>query len=285
MRKLITAAALALGLVLLIDVVFCDFTLHVRRQPIGDKPNGFADTTIQSRDGLRLSGWFARPSGVFDNGNCVVVLHGIGDSRRGAAGFAPLFLNAGYSVLMPDSRAHGESGGNVVTYGVLEKHDVVRWAKWARTQGCRKMFGLGESLGGAVLLEAAALEHFEAIVAECAYSDLRSIARYRIRQMTGLRPSIGGPVILETSLIFARFGYGVNLADGSPLESIRTLQTPVLLIHGLDDDRTPYYHSQRLALANPAAQLWLVPLAGHTGAYTAAPAEFRRRVLGWFRRQ
>ena len=66
-----------------------------------------------------------------------------------------MFLKAGYSVLMPDSRAHGESGGEIVTYGLLEKFDVARWAAWARQHKCEKLYGLGESLGGAILLEAA----------------------------------------------------------------------------------------------------------------------------------
>ena len=100
--------------------------------------------------------------------------------------------------------------------------------------------------------------------------------------MTGLPPLINGPLILETSLQYARVAYGVNLADGSPEESIRNLKTPVLLIHGQDDDRTPPSNSVVLAHANAAAQLWLVPGAGHVAAYSTQPAEFQRRVLAWF---
>jgi len=271
-----------LGFTILVDSVFCSATLHVRRRTSAAAPKGFEDVEVQSRDGIRLAGWFARAASA--QKDCVIVLHGIGDSRLGASGFASLFLDAGYSVLLPDSRAHGESGGDIVTYGLREKDDVVRWVQWAHQHECRKMFGLGESLGGAVLLEAAALDQsqFQAIVAECAYSDLRSVARDRIEQMTGLPPALGGPLILETSLVFARFAYGVDLAQGSPRESIAMLKTPVLLIHGLEDDRTPPSHSRTLKLANPAAQLWLVPGAGHVAAFATAPVEFKRRVLAWF---
>jgi alpha-beta hydrolase superfamily lysophospholipase len=55
------------------------------------------------------------------NGNCVPVLHGIADSRAGSIGFAPMFLNEGYAVLLPDSRAHGASGGQLVTYQPVVK--------------------------------------------------------------------------------------------------------------------------------------------------------------------
>jgi dipeptidyl aminopeptidase/acylaminoacyl peptidase len=60
--------------------------------------------------------------------------------------------------------------------------------------------------------------------------------------------------------------------------------TPILLIHGLEDGRTPYWHSQRLKQANPAAVLWLVPHADHVSASSTDPAGFRLRVLDWFAR-
>jgi fermentation-respiration switch protein FrsA (DUF1100 family) len=212
-----------------------------------------------------------------------MILHGIGDNRQGAAGFAPMFLSAGYSVLLPDGRAHGHSGGELVTYGLLEKYDVLAWAVWVKSQGCVKLYGLGESLGAAILLQAAPLtSDFRAIAAESAYSDLRSIARHRVHEMTRLPNWLGGPLVLETSIRYARLRYGLDLGTVSPLESIRQTQTPILLIHGLNDTRTPYWHSQILAVADPNAQLWLVPGADHTAAYATVPDEFRAKVLAWF---
>jgi fermentation-respiration switch protein FrsA (DUF1100 family) len=115
------------------------------------------------------------------------VLHGIGDSRVGSAGFAPIFLQDGYSVLLPDSRGHGASEGKFVTYGLLEKHDTLAWAEWMRRAGCVKLYGLGESLGAAVLIQTVAIRPvFAAIVAECAFADLREIAEYRVRSMLPL---------------------------------------------------------------------------------------------------
>ncbi len=212
-----------------------------------------------------------------------MVLHGIGDNRQGAAGFAPMFLAAGYSVLLPDSRAHGHSGGDLVTYGLLEKYDGLAWAAWAKAHGCVKLYGLGESLGAAVLIQTAGLDNeFDAIVAECAYSDLRSIARYRVHQITHLPDWLGAPLVLEASMLYARLRYGLELATVSPLESIRRTRTPILLIHGLNDTRTPYWHSQALAAADPKAELWLVPGADDTAAAATAPDEFRKRVLALF---
>jgi hypothetical protein len=134
--------------------VFCAATLHVPRR-VGPMPPGAETVEIAAADGARLSAWWMRPA--VSNGNCVAVLHGIGDSRVGSAGFAPLFLNEGYSVLLPDSRGHGASGGRFVTYGLFEKYDALAWADWMRRAGCGKVYGSGESLGAAVLIQAAAV--------------------------------------------------------------------------------------------------------------------------------
>jgi pimeloyl-ACP methyl ester carboxylesterase len=56
----------------------------------------------------------------------------------------------------------------------------------------------------------------------------------------------------------------------------------VLLIHGLGDRLTPPEHSKILAASNRRwTELWLVPGAGHTGAFATAPVEFENRVLGF----
>lgn len=64
--------------------------------------------------------------------------------------------------------------------------------------------------------------------------------------------------------------------------AIRNSAVPILLIHGLRDDNVPPEHSRILAAADPGARLWLVKDAGHTSASSAAPEEFRRRVLEFF---
>ena len=69
-----------------------------------------------------------------------------------------MFLERGYAVLIPNSRAHGASGGEFVTYRLLEKYDVIGWAHWMKAEGCAKVYGLGESLGASILIQAAAVE-------------------------------------------------------------------------------------------------------------------------------
>ena len=217
----------------------------------------------------------------------MLVLHGIGDSRVGSIGYAPMFLNEGYSVLVPDSRGHGASEGQFVTYGLLEKYDVLVWADWMKGSGCTKLYALGESLGASILIQAAAIRPaFAAIVAESPYANLREIAEYRVRQMSGLPDFVATPMakmVVSSAVLYARWMDDLNLEQVSPVRVIASTSTPILLIHGLKDFRTPPSHSEELTRANPKDPLWLVPNAGHTGAAATEPEEFRRRVFAWFK--
>jgi len=76
----------------------------------------------------------------------------------------------------------------------------------------------------------------------------------------------------------------MDFHEASPADAVVEVTTPILLIHGLKDTNIPPEQSRAIAARNPRnIILWLVPGAGHTGAFATAPAEFRARVLGWFR--
>ena len=263
--------------------VFCAGTLNVSRNFVSAPPNA-TTITLVAGDKANLSAWWLQS--FKPNGNCVIVLHGIGDSRGGSVRFAPMFLDHGYAVLVPDSRAHGASEGKYITYGLLEKYDVIAWTDWMRSAGCHNIYGLGESLGASVLIQAASVQPtFAAIVAECAFADLRDTADFRVRQMLRMPAWVAvllAKMVVGNGMLYADLVDGLSFREVSPLRSIAAVVTPILLIHGLSDLRTPPYNSEKLASANPQNQLWLVPRALHTGAMAAEPDEFRRRVLGWF---
>jgi hypothetical protein len=80
------------------------------------------DFLVTAPDGAELRGWKVRPENP--NGSWVLLFHGVADNRVGAIGQSEVLLPAGYSVVMMDQRAHGESGGSMATYGWVERNDT-----------------------------------------------------------------------------------------------------------------------------------------------------------------
>jgi fermentation-respiration switch protein FrsA (DUF1100 family) len=238
---------------------------------------------IAAADGVPLAGWlFAR--GAAPHGT-VVVTHGSGGSRVHATPYAAFLLDAGFDVLAPDARGHGDSGG-VGTYGIREADDLQRWAAWIRrrTPG-RCVYALGSSLGGAhALMAEAAAPSFCAIVSDSAYATFLEAGLDRVARPLGLGDGgrwVGRPAAYA-GMGYVRLRYGVHLLDASPIAAIARVRVPILLIHGDADRNTPPYHAAALARAAPRATLWLVPGATHTAAWRAAPQEFPRRIVAFF---
>jgi len=271
-------AIVGLSIVLcsLAGLVLSEAALHPARRPV--PPNPMAITVqVTARDGAILRGWIFTPARP--NGNAVLVLHGIADSRASQSGLAGMFLEHGYTVLTPDSRAHGESGGDLATYGLLEADDVHRWVSWLiDDQDSRHVFGMGESLG----IE----PRFSAIVADSSFASFERIALDRVAERLPLPLGIGR-ILAEppvwAGFLYARLRYRLDFRAASPEAALASSMTPVLLIHGLNDRLTLPEHSKILAASNRQwTELWLVPGATHTGAFSAARPEFEDRVLGFF---
>jgi uncharacterized protein len=244
-----------------------------------------ADVSIAVSDGVILRGWlFTAANG---NGDAAILLHGQGDNRTGMLGNADMLLRHEYSVLLPDARAQGESGGAIATYGVKESDDLRRWFEWlARDLAPHCIDGLGDSMGAAILLQAVAVEpDFCAVVAESGFASFREAGYDRLGQWFGTGPWLGRTVLrpaVDAGFLYADIRYGVDFERASPEMAIAGSRVPVLLIHGLADDNLPPRHSERIRAGNPAVVLWEPPNVGHCGAENAEPDEYQRRVVGWF---
>lgn len=242
---------------------------------------------VLTQDNVELRAWYIQPRDA--NSDSVILLHGLGDNRLGTTGYAEIMLAHGYSVLMPDARAHGISGGTIATYGLLERYDIKRWFEWLSTNmHPRCIFGLGESMGAAQLLQSLAVEpDFCAIVAESSFSNFREIAYDRMGQQFRSGPWAGRTLlrpVVEIALTYVKLRYHLDLAKASPERAVAGTSVPVFLVHGHDDHNIPPYHSRRIRLTNPSVELWEVPGTDHCGAISTSRLEFEQRVLAWFER-
>src|SRR5215469_14542936 len=301
LRKLFKIAvllcALYLSLSLIAGVVLAEASLRLHHRPLSHREEATAqvkqvfgtelqDVSITAADSVVLKAWYVHPQKF--NGSAVVLMHGITDNREGVAGYAELFLRQGYAVLLPDARAHGESGGEFATYGLKEADDLHRWVSWLYEHDSPHcVYGFGESYGAALMLQSLADEsRYCAVAVEDAFSTAREMSYERVSGFLHLGAwfgkTLGRPIIAVADL-YSQTRYGIDLLQPSPLDAVEHSSVPVLLVHGELDRSISPRHSIIMAKAAPDhVQLWLVPNAWHTGAWSAAHDEFEARVLGWF---
>ena len=195
-------------------------------------------------------------------------------------GRAELFLKAGYSVLLFDFQAHGESPGEHITMGYLESRDAKAAVQWLRSTcpGAR-IGGVGFSLGGAAALLGPEPVDVDALVLECVYPTIEQAVWNRIHQRLGPLTGLAYPLLIGQLKL--RLGIGAELLH--PIDGIRALKCPVYIIGGELDAHTPPDETRALydAAATPK-ELWIVPNAAHADFYEKQPEEYSRRVLGFF---
>jgi uncharacterized protein len=299
LRRFLVVAVLGYaGLCCIAAVFLAEITLHPGRHTLASADEAQAremsnrhdaqieNASILANDGASLRAWLIRPHS--GNGDAVILLHGLGDNRIGMIGYAELLVNHGFTVLLPDARAHGASGGPTATYGLLESEDIRRWYEWLDShQHPACIFGFGESMGAAQLLSALQAEqNFCAVAAESPFSTFREIAYDRVGQYFHTGPWLGRTLlfpVVEAAFAYASWHRHVNLAEVSPLQAASSSHIPILLIHGQQDRNIPVRHSRAIAGRNPSLVLWEVPGADHCGAISVAPDEFENKLVAWFR--
>lgn len=213
----------------------------------------------------------------------VLLLHGIRADRRAMLGRARLLHRHGYSVLLVDLQAHGESRGDAITLGARESRGVVAARDWMkqRVPG-RRLAVIGVSLGGASVVLAPRSGGFDAVVLEAVYSNARQAVRNRIamRLGDGMAELLAPLLTMQT-----RWRIGVSVDDLSPLDRIRDLDAPLLIVAGGRDRHTLPAESRALfERARAPKEFWLLPDAAHVDFLAHSGAGYERRVVGFLDR-
>ena len=264
-------------------VMACVMTYRPKVVPHDDPISllGFGYTPVEFRatDGVRISAWWIpalessgqRRSRRSDFGaKTVLVCHGLAANKANQLIMARKLVPAGYNALALDFRAHGESGGQLTSFGDLESRDVlgaVRWLREHHPEQSRRIVGVGASMGAAALIAAAADpgpngQAIEAIAVYGTYDDLGRLA------VDVARDHFLPPVdwlAAHVSLPMASVLVGANLGHFQPARYVRDLwPRPILVIHGMRDQIIPFDRGQRLfkAASFPKQNLWL-PTEGH----------------------
>jgi pimeloyl-ACP methyl ester carboxylesterase len=244
------------------------------------------DFVVRAPDGIELRGWKVRPA--TPTGDWVLLFHGVSDNRTGNLGHSEFLLRHSYSLVMMDSRAHGESGGDMATYGWKERYDTVAIVDALyKTEHVRHLDALGVSMGAAIALQSAAVEpRIEAVVAEDPFANLREVAYdyAGLHESPFLGKTIFRPAVITGMRTIRKEG-GFNPDDVSPEKAVVARPFAVLLICGTLDRTIPCRHADRIyKSATGREELWIVQGAQHASALGQAPAEYESRVINFLQK-
>ena len=236
------------------------------------------DAAITSDDGLELRGEaFYAPE---DTHRWLLAIHGYNSNKESIRHIASAYGLAGWNVLTPDMRAHGESEGTYIGMGWLDRRDVLLWIDYLLSLDPEAEIVLhGVSMGGATVMMTAGEdlpENVKGIVEDCGYTTVWDIFEDELAVLYHL-PSF--PILTVTEQV-ARLRAGYGFREASALEQVKKARVPILFIHGSEDNFVHTEMVYSLYDACPTAKdLLVVEGAGHGQAYSMDPALYMDTVF------
>ena len=243
-------------------------------------PVGFAAESVSiPGSGHDIAGWWVN---IGSGSPVVLLVHGLGADRSSMVSRAELLKRRGFSTLLIDLQAEGETRGNAITLGHLESADVVAARDWVeQTAPGRKIGVIGTSLGGASVLLAPQPSGFNAVVLESVYPRIGRAVENRIRMRLGPL----APVLTPLLLIQLEPRLQIAESDLEPIRSIGRLGAPVLVAAGSEDQHTTLAESRELfAAAAQPKSLWVVAGAAHQDLLEYDPTAYEEHVVDFLRR-
>jgi uncharacterized protein len=238
------------------------------------------DVEFESGSGSKLRGWLIPGR---EGAGAVVLTHGFRGDRRQMLGRASFLSEAGYSVLLFDFQAHGESPGKQITIGYLESRDAQAAVEFMK-KNCpgEKLGVIGLSMGGAAAVLASPALEVDAMVLEAVYPDIERATADRMEKYFGAwARGLGSLLIMQLPL-----RAGIEKEALRPIDRVGAIKAPKLFIAGAKDRHTKLDESRELfAAAAEPKEFWLVEEAAHVDVHQMLKEEYERRVLDFFEKR
>lgn len=180
-------------------------------------------------------------------GPLVIFAHGNGELIEHNADAMQPYVEAGFSVLLPEYRGYGQSAGSPSQEAIVR--DFVAWRERMLQRpevDAARLVYHGRSLGGGVVAQLAQRHPPRGLILESTFTSIKAMA---------------GKYLVPPFLVRDPF---------DTLRVVRAYEAPILIIHGVDDVAIPVQHAERLASAAPDAKLVTHP-GGHNDPPPAKP--------------
>lgn len=214
------------------------------RQP-QNKYENFSVTSL-SRDQLTINGWYLPGSQC----QTIVIVPGWSENRTILLDWAEYWQEQGYAVVVYDPR--GGTGKN--TMANREQQDleaVINWLHDNKTPNSNIVL-VGHSVGGAVVQALAAKENYDGIVLVSSVYDMN-----QTRKMIFVDRGLWFPQVFAFgNMITDRVIYGFKTLSLAKIWD--NINTPVLILHGTADEKSPLKLVRERLKSKPTTALFEV---------------------------
>ena len=240
------------------------------------------NVSVISFDGLTLRGkYYDHKKGA----PIEILFHGYkGSAERDMCGAVYRCFELKRNALIVDQRAHGESEGHVITFGVKESRDCLTWIDYAinNIDKHAKIIITGISMGAATVMTAAGYDlpdNVVGVLSDCGYTSAEEIIKKVMKDMR-LPPSFMYPFVRLGAILFGRF----DPNSRSPIKSMKNCRLPIIFLHGDADDFVPCYMSEKNyeTCASEYKKLVITPGAGHGLCFPLDMDAYFREVRAFF---
>ena len=241
---------------------------------IGAVPDSaYTDIKLKTKDSLTLDAWLIRMPHAKGT---VALFHGLGSEKSANLSQSNFFNEMGYSTLLVDFRAHGQSQGNTCTIGYREAEDVALAYDYLKAAGEKNVLLYGISMGAATVTRAVAAYHLKPakIILEMPFASLPKTVEGKMRMAGMPAEPVAGLLTFWGGIINGFWAF-----DMKPKDFVKDIKCPVLLQWGKKDKGvTEAEINEIFRNINSPKELVVYEKSGHENLYENEPEKWEEKV-------
>ena len=224
----------------------------------------FEEVWLRTADGVRLHAWFLPAPEPREAGpGTLLFLHGHAGNISHRSTSLAIFRDLGLDVLVLDYRGYGRSDGRPDEQGLYRDASAAwDWLTKERGYAPGDLVIFGRSLGAAVATQLASETDPGGLILESGFSSAREASR-------AIFPLLSWLVL--------------NRYDFDSARALRTVDSPVLVLHSPDDEIIPYALGRKLFVAAREPKQFVTLRCGHNYGFLASQPDSERALEAFLR--
>lgn len=238
---------------------------------------------IKSRDGLLLAGkYIPAPEPTHKT---VIAVHGYRScGTYEFAAISEMYHRRGFNVLLVDNRAHGDSEGKYIGFGVLDCYDLKCWVDYfcENIDPDAEIYLHGISMGGTTVLLYGGIglsANVRGIISDCAFTNAYDV----IQSIFAQRHRFNLNTLIKAASAVCKVKAGYAFDEMSTADAVPEISVPALFIHGSSDVFVPTEMSKaNYSVCKSRKRLLIIPGAGHAECFYHSPKTYEKHIFEFF---